>query len=550
MEDRVSSANLFNRKKPVSWLIAAALGAALFASGALVARATLDDEEPAAAPDSSGKLIAPGIGTDSVASTNRAAYGPNDVMTTGGRGADSTSFAGCRAPLPAGLISNGAIDPAKAGFTVAFPGSGFTPSSVSFSVQGECQPDGSATGGALVLDSSWRHDASGLDAFVSQRASTEKVASVFRLEGATFWANGYVFTVNVNPYRPVPVDVGGTAPATGSGAASSGSGSAAASDRPSRLPAAVQDERAAQVLRELVGHLAPGLDQKCFWTQSPGGWDSLSAVGVGDPRPAIPAGFTEADVNIVALVPPASGCDSSLRPTDGFSLNANWQKNANNSEFAYLGVSVYGNGGAQGFPGQLNDYGANWTNGSLSFSVYAKSEKPIGLEVVRNIAKAVDPAFNDACFIKERELTEAELGGLGLRAAKAPSGYSLTRSNLRAQEIGAGCPAPEGFQASYNLNWSFQKGADTIEASANRYGGSTKGEIGGYQSSNNLSWTSADGTSFYVNGYSSGVSPNVSKDDLIAVAKSMDPSFDISKLSEGGPDKPIAQPAPAIDSKR
>ncbi len=39
-------------------------------------------------------------------------------------------------------------------------------------------------------------------------------------------------------------------------------------------------------------------------------------------------------------------------------------------------------------------------------------------------------------------------------------------------------------------------------------------------------------------------------DDLIAVAKSMDPSFDISKLSEGGPDNPIAQPAPAVDPKR
>ena len=79
-------------------------------------------------------------------------------------------------------------------------------------------------------------------------------------------------------------------------------------------------------------------------------------------------------------------------------------------------------------------------------------------------------------------------------------------------------------------------------------GGSGSGS--GYQSSNTLNWTGPDGTNYFVNAYSTGVSPTVPKDDLIAVAKSMDPSFDISKLSEGSPDKPIAQPAPAVDPKR
>ena len=121
---------------------------------------------------------------------------------------------------------------------------------------------------------------------------------------------------------------------------------------------------------------------------------------------------------------------------------------------------------------------------------------------------------------------------------------------LMAQDIAAGCPKPDGFQPSYNLAWSFQKGADTIEASANRYGDGGSGRSSGYQAANTLNWNGPDGTMYSVNAYSTGVSPTVSKDDLIAVAKSMDPSFDISKLSEGGPDNPIAQPAPAVDPKR
>ena len=47
MEDRVSSNQLLNPRKPVIWLLAVAAGAALFASGALVTRATMDDDDAA-----------------------------------------------------------------------------------------------------------------------------------------------------------------------------------------------------------------------------------------------------------------------------------------------------------------------------------------------------------------------------------------------------------------------------------------------------------------------------------------------------------------------
>ncbi|MFN8617323.1 MAG: hypothetical protein U0837_09510 [Dehalococcoidia bacterium] len=548
----MSSANLLNPRKPAAWLIALGVGAALFASGALAARATLDDDEPSPAPANSPNTIAPGIGTEAVApGSGSAAYGPNDVITNDGRGGMDMSHPGCQAPFPAGVIANGVIDPSKAGFVPAFPASGFTPLSVGLAAQGDCTNGESASSGDLVVNSTWQHDATTLIAYITQRATATKVASVFRGDGASFWANGYEFSVSVNPFPQRAIPEGYFAPDdsnSGAGSSSSSGGSTStAPAQPATAPGV--DPAAADVLRELVAQLAPGLDQKCFWTQANGDWNSLAAAGVGDPRPAIPSGYTHTDLNVVALVPPANGCDSSLKPINGFSLNAGWQKGAA-AAFSYIGVSVYSDGGNSQPFGQINDYGANWSNGGLSFGVYAKSETPVGRDVILAIAKALDPSFNEACFVQDRELRESDLSALGFHAATAPGGYKLTRSILRAQDIAGGCAKPDGFQPSYSLAWSFQKGADTIEASANRYGDGGSGRSPGYQAANTLNWNGPDGTMYSVNAYSTGVSPTVSKDDLIAVAKSMDPSFDISKLSEGGPDNPIAQPAPAVDPKR
>ncbi|MEO8540319.1 MAG: hypothetical protein ABI577_11305 [bacterium] len=547
-----------NRRKPFVWLLAAAAGAALFASGGLVARATLDNDDQTDPANGANKIILPGVGSDLPATGVRPAItGPGDMATTNsGRGSDAASYPACRAPLPAGVVANGVIDPSKAGFVPALPTTGFEALSLSLSMQGECNDlSGRAVTGSLVLDSSWTHTGSGLDVYISQRASPTKLASVFRQDGATFWADGYVFNVNVNGYPgPIAVDMPGSGPtkpvAPDSGAGSSSTSGGGTSSAPSVGIAPQPDPRVSDVLRELVGQLAPSLDQKCFWSQAAGDWSALGTIGVGDPRPAIPAGFTQTDLNVVALVAPAAGCDTSLKPTEGFSLNAGWQKNQNNADYAYIGVSVNSSGSPQAYPGQISEYGANWSNGAFSFGVYAKSEKALGLDTVRAIAKALDPSFNEACFIKDRELAESELAGLGFKVAKAPDGYKLTRASLHVQEISAGCDKPDGFQSSYNLNWAFEKGADMIEASTNRYDSQNQGDGSGYQSGNSLNWTDAKGTSYYVNAYSTGISPTVAKDDLITVAKSMDPSFDITKLQEGGPEKPFGIPAPVEEKTR
>lgn len=523
----MSSANLFNLRKPLPWLLAAAAGAALFAAGVVVARATIDDGAPAA-PDQSNRIIAPGIGTDSGPSPARpAGYGANDTVTEGGRGGTAMPYPGCEAPLPAGVIANGVIDPAKGGFVPALPTSGFTPSGVNLSSSGDCQPDGAAKPGGLMLNSSWFHDRTGISAYISQRASETKVASVLRTDGASFWSNGYEFNIGINAYRMLPV--AGGSPVTEPGPALS---------TPARPGAPEQSALTGEVLRELLDQIAPGLDQKCFWTMASGDWSSLAGAGIGDPRPAIPNGYMAQEMNVVALVPPAEGCDTTLKPLDGFSFNAGWQKGEGN-DFSYIGVNVYGNASNEAYPGQLNEYGANWSNGTFSFGVFAKSEKPLGVETIKAIARALDPTFNEACFVRERELKDSELAGFGFHAARAPQGYELARSSLRAQDIADGCSKPAGFEASYNLSWSFEKGADTIEAWASRYGSGAAGDGSGYRAPNSLNWVGADGTNYSINAYSRGISPTVPMDDLVSVAKSMDPAFDISKLTEGGPVKPM-----------
>ena len=543
------SSNVFNPRKPLFWLGAVAAAAAFFASGALVARATIDDGEDDDSDDIVQQVTVPGLAVgEPHPATFPASAGENDGATTqAGRGGMDMTYPACRAPLPVGLLSGAQIDWAKASFAPALPAAGFSALNFSVGMQGECGPDGvTAAGGSLVLSTGWVHDETELEAYVTQIASTEKVAPVLRDNSATFWANGYLFNVGVNSYRILPVAEDGPTRDSGPAPAdlpASGSGSSASAAGVGRIaPPSAADPRAAEVLAQLIAQLSPSTEMKCFYTVVPGDWSSLADSGVGDPRPAIPAGFVAVDMYATAFQDPAAGCDTSLKPTDGFNFNANWQKEGQ----AYIGVSVYSTGGSEDHPGNISEYGANWSRGGLQFGVYAKAGQGLGIETIRAIAKALDPQFDEACFVQDRKLSDGDLAALGFSPATAPDGYKLQSSYMSASEIAAGCSKPQGFEPSYSLNWSFSNGADTIEAGAHRYGGNTTGSGSGYRSKNNLSWTSSNGTNYYVNAYSRGINPEVSEDALVAVAKSMDPAFDISKLVES-PDGGGVKPLPAVD---
>jgi hypothetical protein len=541
----MSASSVLNPRKPLLWLGLAAGAAIFFASGALAARAVIDtgDKDGTTSVASTGN---PGAGSTGASSSGVSVprFGPGAQQPAvpasvpspekmSGRGAATDGafyYPGCRAPLPASVLSNGVIDPSKAGFTPNLPSSGFSALQIGLSVYAECDENGAPRpGGELTLDSSWKHDETGIEAYISQRKSEKRVASVLRDDMATFWAGGYVFSVNVNRYHILPY----------------------AADEPVRssVPAPDGDPRASEVLRTLVGQLSGSDDNmKCFWKLEKGDWSNLSSLGIGDPRPQIPAGYTLTDSYITTFTPPAAGCDTSIVPTDGVSMNANWTRGGTSGEYGYIGVSAWAvpDGYVDTWPGSFTQYGANWSNGKFQFGVYAKVEDGLTLDTIRAIAKALDPSFNETCLIQERELSAADLARLGFNTPKGPDGYSIVRSSLLANEIGDGCTKPEGWSPQYNLNWTLERGADTIDVSVSRYGEGGD-PAAGYISPNSIWWTDGQGTYYSINAYSRGISPEVSKDDLVAVAKSLDPSFDESKLSQGGMEKPL--PAPAADGR-
>ena len=257
----MSASSVLNPRKPLLWLGLAAGAAVFFASGALAARAVIDTSDSdggrqavAAGDSAAARDIAPdpGITTprfgpaEQPSSLPANAPVPGKIGGQGMAGADASPYyPGCRAPLPASVISNGVIDPSKAGFTPNLPGAGFTPLSLSLSVSTECDEVGAPKpGGELALDSSWKHDETGLEAYITQRMSEKRVASVIRDDMASFWANGYVYSVSVNRYQILPY----------------------ASKDPvqSSVPAPEGDPRATEVLRALVAHLRHDIQQRRF----------------------------------------------------------------------------------------------------------------------------------------------------------------------------------------------------------------------------------------------------------------------------------------------
>lgn len=542
----MSASLLLNPRKPLLWLGLAAGAAAFFASGALAARAVIDTGgsdggKPATVASDGGRdiatnsgITAPRFGPGEQPSSMPAnAPIPGKMGGQGVAGADaSLSYPGCRGPLPASVISNGVIDPSKAGFTPNLPGAGFAPLSVSLSVYTECDQDGAPKpGGELALDSSWKHSETGLEAYITQRKSDKRVASVLRDDNATFWANGYVYSVSVNRYQILPY----------------------ASEDPTRssMPVPEGDPRAPEVLRALVAQLTGSNDGlKCFWKLEKGDWNSLAGLGIGDPRPVIPAGYELTDSYFSVFTPPPAGCDTSVVPAEGASMNANWQKNGTGDNYGYIGVSAWAmpEGYVETWPGSFTSYGANWNNGKFQFGVYAKVENGLELDTIRAIAKALDPSFSEACLVQERQLSDADMARLGFRDPTGPDGYQVVRSSRLSNDIADGCRKPEGWEPQYNLSWTLERGADTIEAAVSRYG-TGGGDAQGYIAPNSIWWSDAKGTSYSINAYSRGISPEVSKDDLIAVAKSLDPAFDESKLSQGGPGMEKPLPAPVAGSR-
>lgn len=507
---------MFTRRRLLVAAVALVGAVTLFSSGALVARATMSDDStpspatPSPASVNGAKTLIEPAPAQSIDSFGGGADGRGGAPSTGL--ASSGYYGGCLAPLPAEVLSDGALDLAKAGFTTRMLGAGFALESAALTNQGECTGSGARpTTGDLTFQTSWLHAASGIDLNVSQRQATDPVANVIARGSATFWSGGYAFTVSANGgLGPVAVDL----PVAPGG------------------PIASDGAKLIEVLGLAVGQLAPNLGLQCFYRESESSWDGLATIGIGDPRNAIPSGFVEQNVSVRTFTPPAAGCDTPA-PDDQGGFDAGFAKAGANGEFGgFIGMSATAlQKGQEPYPGQLTEYGANWTTSRFQFSVYAKTLEPLSVDTIRAIAKALDPTFNETCLIQQRDLTDVEVAAAGFRSPALTNGFKITNSSRTVTELGspgANCPNPTGFEKHYNLSWTLEGGADSINVNVNRAGIADKGQ--GFISNSQIIWVGTDGTMYSVSGASRGISPNVSKDVLVAVAKSLDPGLDIAKL--------------------
>jgi hypothetical protein len=538
---------LVSDPRRLRWLAAAVLaGTALFASGVFVANAVGSDGDTP--DDTGGSKVAVGVARDGNSGFPAPAIFNPTTQERGeaGMGTDDMDRAslpwrgGCQVPLPA-ILADGKVDPAAAGFAASYLGDGFQLTSFTVRAEADC-PDGVTPGGDIhiVVDTNWKHVDSGLAVYVSQRQDAEPTASVLEETTARFSRDGYNFTVNVDGYSVQPLAGRGE-----------GDGADIARDL---LPG--PDPRAAEVLRAALASLnAPA--EACFYTVREGTFDDLAAMGLGDPRGAIPAGYTLQDVQVRAWNTPAADCGT---PAEGLqtSFNATWIQDGG---FGGVWASAYSvSPGEHSYPGNANEYYANWTNGQFHFNVGLKTDPaPADNSLLRAIATALDPGFDNACLALEGELDDADLAAEGFGLPSAPDGYDITGRAHRGSTLTGDCSAEARASYSNNVsgNWNMT-GPDGAVLNVHAYkvsGDLPPDEKRGYISDHDLSfWTGS--VQYSISGYNERGGDAPSLDTLIEVARSIDRSFDpdsLDKISGGGTSPggpPEVLPMPAEDKPR
>ncbi len=478
-------------------------------------------------------------GIDSGEAGRSLGYGTNDTMLAGG----------CQGDLTAPITANG-IDLAAAGMTLRPLGSAFVPMSFSVRSEGDCDvsirdsimPPGSSENATLVVDTTWRHKDSGVHVTVSQRISDEPLSNTIRQNFAQFTTGGYDFTVyaNIYYYTTKGVDSPSTNPSSGPGSAPANSSMIAP-----------EGEVNLDVLLAAIKDIAPELGEQCFATETTGEWSDLAALGIGDPRGAVPTDIPLQQMYLTYLQPAAESCGGAPLPAGkAASFNANWYAEKNQSSVSVNASAIDPRYPQGTFPGNINEYYANWQSDGMQFNVYGyKSNGGLGIDTIRKIAKALDPSFDDKCFVQETKFDAGKLSSFGLSTPETPDGYKKGEESSSATSIASGCTKPEGYTDSFNYNVQFTDGDDVIAVNIGYYGAVEPAVGAGYITEGNINWTTSDGVNISVGGYNQGTkSGGPSLDDLKEVAKSIDPDVDFDAMSDRGNVVPL--PAPAVDGGR
>ncbi|MGH2633988.1 MAG: hypothetical protein ACRDG3_11305 [Tepidiformaceae bacterium] len=512
--------------------------AAVFGAGIVVARATMGSDAPTKALDVAG---GPGAAAAKPAIGRTVEGGHDSASGTGGSSSSGVApgfagssgialpiapYGGCGAPITAAVLGS-AFDPAKMGFSPNMLGAGFTLTGVSFASQGNCGPDGKVQDPHLAMTTQWTYGDGGPTVSVTQVQGGAPAPNVVMPGNASFTAGGSTYSVWANSFAggPVPAFDAGPLPVT----SAPGQDASVAKPAPN-IPQ--PDPRIADAIDAAIAQLAPGI-QQCFYRQVEGGWDDLAALGIGDPRGAIPGGFSQQSLNVTRFQAPAAACPSTSAPFDGqANFNATF---TNNDSFLQLNAYAAPAPGAGASPpqatqpGRVGDSYASWSNGTFSFDV-TSSGPAVTRDVINAIAKALDPNFANACMVASAPMTDSGLAATGVHTPQAPDGYHLDSSTLTSTGSTGDCGGSTTPDTGFALSWMLVSDrGNVIQATAQR-GASDGFNSPAIMSDTSLFWTDDSGTAYSVTGLKLAV-PRVT---LLAVAKSMDPDFSESRLQPLG----------------
>lgn len=236
-------------------------------------------------------------------------------------------------------------------------------------------------------------------------------------------------------------------------------------------------------------------------------WTALGApLGLSDPRPALPAGFS---TRRARQMPGGLGFSTVFADSQDGRIEVT--------------AARFGDAAA---PNYLTDRGASWMKGGARITISGwRGMQALGRDEVAELAAALDPAFAQACVAETATADAADLAALGLHAPAPPAGYSSKDSSLQITRLVGDCTRGQTAPKTYDLSWWFAgHNGQVIRAGVYNFGtspGAKPLETG----ERSLNWGDASGARYWVAADAGATTPP--RSELIQLARSLDPHLEL-----------------------
>ena len=466
-----------NRLKGRAWLWAV-LGLVVIAGGAFLA----------------GRNTADSGGDHAAAAEQNAVAEASPASQSMSSGSDLPLSGGdpwCFNPIP-GVLEDGKVTGDLGGFPARYLSGDFELAGISFGTA--CQQVAS---GSQLLETRWIHESTGRRFTLRQMEERVAPQPWRRYPGSLLFSDdGFQFNVSEFPqqspgYPPPPV--------TGPDA----------------------------VLDQILQQLAPNIREECFYARTQQDWPDLASYGVGDPRPQIPEGIVPIQFDFYTTSEPPTDCSTAKLPggEPRFGFNAMFVDRHDNMLSIHFGplpdqaarVATFQSGSAFWSSDELF-FSMNWRPGLISE------------EDARNIARTLDPQFDQVCTVESRQLAPGELADFGLTVPVLPEGLRFGDTGApQAFSVEPGEECTDQQEPGLHAQWLFEStdppGIISVTVKRGLQGPNMSNPQ--YDESRAIYWKRADGAELWVEGFKA-IYP---RELLLEVAAAIDPEFDESQLT-------------------